>query len=266
MVDREHLAREGWVVVPGVAPEPLLAAARRAIADFLGVDPERPEAWAPAEPLEWSVVPLHHPQAFWDLRQLPSVHAAFAEVRGTEALWVSMDRAIYKLPSSAGHPDESRLHWDLDPRALRWPSFQGMVFLTDTGLDQGPFECVPGLYRELPAWLAAHPGFDLEAPLDLHGHEVVRVPARAGDLVIWDSRLPHHGGPNTGRAPRMSVPIALWPEGDEAERAERITCWSDKRAPAGWRGARGLRDPEPGPPAELTPLGRKLVGLEPWKS
>jgi hypothetical protein len=259
------LEDRGFVVFPAVAPEPLLEAARAAITSFLGVELDRPETWYPAEPLDWSVVPIHHPQAFWDLRQHPAVHQVFAGVRGTERLWVSMDRGIYKVPASDQHPDhvdESRIHWDLDPRTLRWPSFQGMLFLTDTGVDQGPFECVPSISADLDRFLATHPGDD--ALDDLEGHEVVKVPARAGDLVVWDSRLPHHGGRNTGRAPRLSVAIAMWPEGDDAERAERIACWRDKRPPACWRGWRGQVDPEPGEPAILTDLGRKLLGLDRW--
>jgi hypothetical protein len=245
--------KQGYIVVRGVAPETLMEAARQAILDWVERHPELP--------LQWSVVPLHHAQAFWDLRQLPSVHEAFTAVRGTHKLWVSMDRAIYKAPHGV---DESRLHWDLDPRTLSFPSFQGMLFLTDTHGGQGPFQCVPSLYQGLQSYLEAHPGFDLEDPLDLQGHEVVQVPVSAGDLVIWDSRLPHHGGPNQGRAPRLSVPISMWPCGSEQERAERVACWQQKRAPPYWRGWPGQLDPEPGEPATLTSLGRKLCGLDPW--
>lgn len=263
----DHLAHKGYVVARRVAPEPLIAAAKQAIADWLGVDLSRPETWYPRDPLEWSIVPVHHAQALWDLRQHPEVHAVFSEVRGTEKLWVSMDRAIYKVPISEAHPehrDESQIHWDLDPRTLAWPSYQGMLFLTDTTGGQGPFECVPTLFQQLESWLAAHPDLDLEAPLDLQGHEVVQVPVQAGDLVVWDSRLPHHGGPNRGLAPRLSVPIAMWPEGSEEERAQRVAWWRERRPPPWWRGCKGQVDPEPGEPAELTALGRKLCGLERW--
>jgi hypothetical protein len=257
-------------VARGVVPEPLLAAGRREIGAFLGVDPDGgPERWYPRAPLEWGVVPLHHAQALWDLRQHPRVHRAFAQVRGTERLWVSIDRAIYRVPASEAHPDHvdrSQIHWDLDPRpSVRpWRSYQGMLFLTDAPADQGPFECVPSVFEALQPYLDAHPELDLEAPLDLVGHEVVAVTARAGDLVIWDSRLPHRGGPNRGRAPRVSVPIAMWPEGDDAERSERIACWRERRAPEYWRGWPGQLDPEPGPPTELSPLGRLLLGLDRW--
>lgn len=254
------------MVRPGLVPPGELEAARRAICAFLGVELDDPATWYALEPLEWSVVPIHHPQAFWDIRQLPSVHAAFAELLGTEKLWVSMDRGIFKVPASSQHPahvDESIVHWDLDPRASE-PVLQGMLYLTDTSGGQGPFQGVPSIYRELDRYLQDHPELGDGAPLDLRGHEVVDVPAAASDLVIWDSRLPHHGGPNVGRAPRLSLALTMFPEGSEEERQERIACWRHKRAPAWWRGVKGQLDPEPGEPARLTSLGRRLLGLDRW--
>ncbi|MEZ4236152.1 MAG: hypothetical protein R3F59_08315 [Myxococcota bacterium] len=251
-VDRDELAARGVTVVRDVAPEALLAPARDAVHAFLG---------DPVPPVPYGVVPLHHGQALWDLRQHPPLHAVFAEVFGHERLWVSMDRAIYR--AAAGAP-ESALHWDVDPRIRGPHRFQGMLFLTDGGDDGAPFECVPSLYAALPAWLAAHPGLDLEAPIDLGDHVPETVAARAGDLVLWDVRLPHRGAPNRGGAPRMSFAVTMWEEGGDDERAERVTCWRDNRIPRSWSGWPGVRDPEPGPAAGLTPLGRRLVGLDRW--
>ena len=55
---------------------------------------------------------------------------------------------------------------------------------------------------------------------------------------------------------------------DEAVRQERIACWRERRAPARW--AKDIpekyRDREQSnAPAELTPLGRKLLGLDLWE-
>jgi ectoine hydroxylase-related dioxygenase (phytanoyl-CoA dioxygenase family) len=268
-VDQRDLAERGYIVVGDVAPEPLLAAAREAIAAFLGVDfdPQRPHAWYPAQPLECGVVPLHHSQAQWDLRQLPQIHAVFAAILQVCELWVSMDRAVCRLPASDDHPehvDRSVIHWDLDPRTAPVPTIQGMLFLTDTPADQGPFECVPGLFADVDRWLGDHPHHALGAPIDLEGHETVPVPVRAGDLVVWDARLPHRGAPNRGHAPRLSLPITMWRVGSEEDRSERIRCWRQRRAQGSWRDWPGIVDPEPGEPAALTQLGRRLVGLEDW--
>ncbi len=139
-----------------------------------------------------------------------------------------------------------------------------MLYLTDAGPGEGCFQCVPSIFRALDRYLEHHGEPTVGAPVDLAGHQVVDVPACAGDLVIWDSRLPHHGGPNLGAGPRVSMAVTMFPEGSEQERRERTACWRERRAPPWWRGWKGQIDPEPGQPAELTALGRRLVGLAPW--
>ena len=59
--------------------------------------------------------------------------------------------------------------------------------------------------------------------------------------------------------PRVSLPVTMHPE-----RQERIDCFLRRRAPPWWRGWKGQLDPEPGHVVELTPLGRRLVGLDTW--
>jgi hypothetical protein len=54
---------------------------------------------------------------------------------------------------------------------------------------------------------------------------------------------------------------------DEEMRQDRIACWRDKHAPSYWEKdiPEALRGRERGdPPAKLTPLGRKLLGLDLW--
>jgi hypothetical protein len=137
-----------------------------------------------------------------------------------------------------------------------------MLFLTDTSSELGPFECVPSIYRDARRWLAEHP--DATEP-DLDGHEIVQVTGKAGDLVIWDALLPHRGGRNHGATPRITQYIAMQPAGGYKEAQERIALWHDKRVPPCWRTwPPTVIDPELGPRAELTPLGRKLLGIDPW--
>jgi hypothetical protein len=165
--DRERLARDGVAVVPGLVRADLVAAARDAVCAAIGAEYGRRETWYAHEPLEWSVVPVHHAPAFWQLRQEPALHALFASLLGTERLWVSMDRAVFKVPEAAAHPphvDASVLHWDMDPRAAARGVLQGMLYLTDTGVGEGAFECAPSIFRDLEAYLASHRGPLVDAP------------------------------------------------------------------------------------------------------
>src|SRR5207244_13305161 len=93
---RDFLTRDGYAVLSGLVPDRLLKAARDVICSFVGADLDRPETWYRHEPLVWSVVPVHHAQAFWDVRQWPASHATLAEIWATEKLWGTMDRGIVK--------------------------------------------------------------------------------------------------------------------------------------------------------------------------
>ena len=174
------------------------------------------ETWYAHEPLDWSIVPVHHAQEFWDVRQWPAVHELLASLWGNEKLWVTMDRAVFKVPLSDAHPDyidESVLHWDIDPRSPISSTYQGMLFLTDAARGQGSFECAPSIFRDLDRYLDAHPGPVLDVPIDLAGHGVVEVPARSGDLVIWSARLPELDQAAPGRCEGRVAPERALPAG-----------------------------------------------------
>ena len=267
--DREQLRSEGWVLVRGVVPPNNVRAALRSICAFHEIVMDDPTTWYRVPPECWDIVPVHHAESFWDNRALPTVHAAFAELIGTERLWVSMDRGSLKPPAS-GHPAFDRttaLHWDAKPRErLRDPRpwLQGLVFLTDTTPERAPFECVPSLFRDAADWLAAHS--DANDEPDVAGREVVQVTGKAGDLVVWNALLPHRPGNNDADAPRAAQYIAMHEAGTRKETAqERVALWRDRRVPPGWRSwPPTVIDPEPGPVPELDALGRRLLGLDPW--
>jgi hypothetical protein len=265
--DKRHFQEYGYVVLKSLVPESVCAAARAAIASYLGVSAEEPATWYRHRIRGHGIIPLHHAQAFWDLRQHPAVHAAFAALYGTEKLWVSVDRASFK-PPTRGHEHayhHEPFHWDGDPRR-RQLSIQGLVYLTDTSPEQGGFCCVPQFYRQLDDWLLRHTGPEAPQHPDVTGFPIERIGAPAGSLVVWNRRMPHSSAENVGDAPRWVQYVTMDPEGDEAARAVQTTMYLEKRPPA-WAVRQRIAEqqiPEPGEPARLTPLGRKLAGLTPW--
>jgi ectoine hydroxylase-related dioxygenase (phytanoyl-CoA dioxygenase family) len=266
----------GYVVVSNVVPRENLEAVIAAIWQFLEMDSDDPSTWYPPD-RRGSIVHIHQHQALWDNRQHPRVHQAFADILGTEKLWVSMDRAGMKPPIDARYPkyeDRGFVHWDLDP-SKPFPErlgVQGVLALTDTTAEMGGFQCVSGFHRALAAWIAEQPEDRNPRSPDLSqlppGFQVTPIPMKAGDLVIWDRLLAHGNGRNEGSRPRLAQYITMYPAADdEPQRQERIACWREGQAPSYWE--REIPEPFGGrerqnPPAHLTPLGRKLLGLDSW--
>jgi hypothetical protein len=271
--DLEFFDEYGYVVVRSAVPQYLLQPVIDVVWQFLEMDPNEPESWYSDEPRVGSLVHIHQHQALWDTRQYPRVHQAFAEIFGTERLWVSMDRAGMKPPRNPKHPAHDYpgfIHWDIEPRLALPFGVQGVLYLNDTGIDEGGFQCVPGFHKDLDTWIAAQP-----ADLNLHypdldrlppGLKVEQIPGHAGDLVIWNQYLAHGNAVNLSQTPRLAQYIRMAPaQDDEAERLERIACWQERRPPKMWEGDERQREQKYGVTAELTPLGRKLLGLDPWK-
>jgi hypothetical protein len=194
------------------------------------------------------------------------VHAAFAELLGREDLWVSQDGLGVRPPGDPAMP----VHWDVDPRAT-FPNrvLGGLVYVTDTPLGRGPFRAVPGLFRDRDGWFDRHPATGGEPDdlwdVDVEQHAPVAVPGCAGDLVVWDARLPHGNEAVVGGAPRLVQFLTMWPPGTWGETAaDHQAIWRSRRPNPAYLGKPGWDRTEPWGPAALTALGRRLIGLDPW--
>jgi hypothetical protein len=269
--DRRHFETEGYMVIRNVIPESLIAAAVRDIAAFVGADLSDSRTWYNGPPVLDGVVPMHHAQSLWDIRQHPNLHEVFTEYFGFHQLMLDINRCIFRPPVHPSHPERSQsdIHWDTDPRVEIDGNVQAGVQLTPISPATGGFQCIPGIYRNLNAWLARHAhnnsSFRMVDP-GLKDTETVQVTANVGDLIIWSTKLPHGSAANHSKQPRIAMFVTLTPPEDSQEFRDGMKdLWLTRRAPEYWRGMPGQLDPEPGAaPAQLTELGRKLLGLDPW--
>jgi ectoine hydroxylase-related dioxygenase (phytanoyl-CoA dioxygenase family) len=270
--DHAFFAENGYVVARDVVPKENLEAVIDALWAFLGMDRSDPDDWY-REPLRpGGMVEMYQHPAMWANRQYPRVHQVFSEIFGTERLWVSLDRVNMKPPSHPDHPEYDHkgfIHWDTDTSVLPQPfGVQGVLCLTDTDETMGGFQCVAGMHRNLEAWIATQPPDRNPRVPDMTGLTLTPVPGKAGDLIIWNRLLPHGNGHNVSNRPRLAQYITMYRAREENEdsRQERITAWRDRLPPKG--------KPFPGDPrrieqlygqtAELTSLGRKLLGVDRW--
>ena len=258
----EDLREHGYVVVEQAVERAHVDALLGVLREHAGLDPDDPATWdfGSFSPPVWG-----H-QAQWDVRQCQRVYDAFVwAYDGHEALLASIDGMGFKPPEKVA-PTRAAvalpIHWDRDPGEPE-PNFQGVLYLTDVAPEQGAFCGVPGVFEDLEGYLERHPDPALD-DVDLEGHEVVPVPGRAGDLVIFDARLPHGNGRNLADAPRVAQYVSYRPaEPGAAEMTARL--YREGTAPEHLRGRPGWDTTQPWPPAELDPLGRRLAGLDPWE-
>jgi hypothetical protein len=268
--DRQQFRAEGYMVIRNVVPASLAGNAVREIAAFVGADLADPSTWYRCASRPDGIVPMHHAQSLWDIRQHPDLYRVFAEFFGTLRLMVDINRCIFRSPVHPRYPRVGRgsIHWDTDPRQPGPGSLQSVVLLTDVCPDGGGFQCLPEVYRHLDAWLRRHARgrhFDFFNP-GLNDQKTTQIEGHAGDVILWSTRLPHGSATNLSNRPRIAAFVSMEPPADSAElRASMKTWWLTKRAPDYWRGLPGQLDPEPGAPAVLSDLGLKLIGVLPWE-
>jgi hypothetical protein len=260
---REQLRVFGYTRVTGVVPYGLTNRLLNALQEVSPVDYQDPATWSALPASYPGIIPSHHHQAQWDIRQHPRLHQVFAELWGTQVLWVSMDRIGFVPPLQRGEAEGCSLHWDIDPAGE--PTYQAIVYLTDAGPERAPFTAAPRVFQQLDAWLARMPETFSFDSADFSAEPTAAVPGVAGDLIIWNSKLPHGPGANRDSSPRVMQAVTMFPPARASwTREEQVDWWRTRRAPPWWRDVPGQLDPEPGLPAVLTEHGQRLAGLRDW--
>jgi Phytanoyl-CoA dioxygenase (PhyH) len=267
----------GYIVIKNAVHEEQIERLATFLWEFEEKDPDDAETWyAPAraemmmkELTNTGMVEVYNHQYLWDNRQCPRVYDAFVDIWGTEKLWVTIDRANLNFPMRPGYEYKGFIHWDYDPDT-KPVNVQGVLALVDqTDENMGGFQCVPELFRTYDVWKLTQPDDRDHFKPDTTGLEIKKVKMEAGDLLIFNSLQPHGIRPNlSGNKVRLAQYISMMPaeEDNETLRQWRINSWKEKNAPEGYA--------FPGDPrqwekikyktAELSELGKKLLGLERW--
>ena len=148
---------------------------------------------------------------------------------------MAIDRANLNTPNREGRAFTGFIHWDADTSLNPLPiGVQGVLSLADTDSETGGFQCVPELFRTLEAWIRTQPTDCHPFHPDLTGFEIVPVPMKAGDLLIFNSLLAHGIRPNVSNdRVRVAQYISMYPaeEDNIAEREARVRSWREREAP-----------------------------------
>jgi hypothetical protein len=199
----------GYVVVPEVITRREAQDLADAVWAYVGADRDDPATWGLTD--HGIMVQLFQHPALTPARTSPRLLKAFAQIWGTADLWTTLDRVSFNPPVRPGleYPGP-RLHWDISLAPPVVFQVQGVIYLSDTPADQGAFEAVPGFHKRIDAWLESLGEGEDPRRVDLSAG-AKRVAAGAGDLIIWNSALPHGASPNTGDRPRLAQYVSQFP-------------------------------------------------------
>ena len=277
--DWKFWMHNGYIVIKNAIPKEQAKATANFIWEFDEKDPNDTSTWYAKPRAEMKMkelagtgmVEAYNHQALWNNRQMQKVYDAFVDVWGTKKLWVTIDRVNLNFPQRPGEEKEGFIHWDYDPET-RPQNVQGVIALADQ-MDEsmGGFQCIPWLYRNYDTWKLTQPEDRnrFQPNLDSLLDKLVKVVMEAGDLLIFNSTEPHGIRPNrSGKKVRIAQYISMMPAEEENQELKdwRINSWKNRVAPLGYA--------FPGDPrnweqvkyktAELSKLGKKLLGLDNW--
>lgn len=268
----------GYVVIKNAVPKDQVKLTADFLWEFEDKNPNDPTTWYknPYNDMEMKelvgtgMVEVYNNQHLWNNRQMPKVYDAFVDIWGKEKLWVTIDRANLNFPIRPGNEYKAFIHWDYDPET-KPQNVQGVLALADqTDENMGGFQCIPELYRTYDTWKLTQPADRNRFIPDISAFEdqIVKVKLEAGDLLIFNSLLPHGIRANRSEKVRIAQYISMMPaeEDNEAFRQWRINSWKHRIAPTGYAFPGDPRNWEQNKydTAVLSELGKKLVGLEKW--
>ncbi|EPE02151.1 phytanoyl- dioxygenase [Ophiostoma piceae UAMH 11346] len=259
------LKTKGWTVVPGVlSPEKA--------AHYAGKGYEWLESWGlgfdRSDPSTRKVenLPyctrgglynrygLAHEQFIWDLKSEPSLIEKFAQVWGTEELLVSFDGLNLSV-ADRSRPKTDPIfapwaHVDQCPDRTTLHCVQGILNFLDNGPDDGGLTVLEGshkYYSELwkhfddkkgpTGWSKSEYQSldpDMSKWLEGKGCKWVKICAKPGDLLLWESRTVHYGSVPAGTSDRFAAYVCYKPASqmNEKTRQDRLDAFAKKECTA----------------------------------
>ena len=270
---------KGYIVIKNAIPKEQATATADFLWEFEEKHPHDPKTWYTPPRAEMKMkelagtgmVEVYNHQKLWNNRQTQRVYDAFVDVWGTEKLWVTIDRANLNFPIKKGFEYKGFIHWDYDPET-KPQNVQGVIALSNqTDLDMGGFQCIPWLFQNYDTWKLTQAEDRNHFQPDITGLEdkIEKVAMEAGDLLIFNSLLPHGIRPNrSNNKVRIAQYISMMPaeEDNAVLKAWRINSWKNRVAPEGYAFPGDPRNWEQTKysTAALSSLGEKLLGLNSW--
>ncbi|WP_109314598.1 phytanoyl-CoA dioxygenase family protein [Pseudovibrio ascidiaceicola] len=276
--DWQHWITRGYVIVRQAVPQENVKRLVDLLWEFDEKDPSDPSTWYTPqrrahkmqELNNAGMLEIYNHQYLWDNRMQQRVYDAFVDIWDREDLWVSIDRANLNPPKKNRDGKPGFIHWDVDTSLHPQPiSVQGVLSLVKQDEETGGFQCIPKLFEEFEDWVKTQPeNRDPKHP-DYSGFEIENIEMEPGDLMIFNALLAHGIRPNNSEDKvRIAQYISMFPseQSNKDLRQDRIHQWRELEPPqrASFPGDPRDWEKKNAKTADLTELGKKLLGLERW--
>lgn len=253
---KELLARDGYLVVPGVVPRALVDAALREINHSLG-RPKHPSRDAYADAQDYLSAYVKSPAVMGLLLKSPAWALAESLLGAGNIEEVNQAQLALRFPSrDDSSPANRTIHVDglyakrhgvFSPERgktkVRYTMALGVMLSDAPRPGMGNLCVYPGAHRLLAERIKAEglkplPG-GLEKALALPAP--VQVTGRAGDVVVFNYQLPHDKERNDSAEIRYMVYFRLWHKDAWADASLPATRRALERIWSEWPGMRGVR-------------------------
>lgn len=218
--DLEFWNENGYVIVKKAVSKGDCEDTQQAIWDFLKMDPDKKETWYNRhENQKGLMLNFSDHETLNRNRFSARIRKAYEQLYGTTKIYKTIDKVSFNPPETndftfLGSP----LHWDT---SLKQPipfGLQGLLYLTDCGVDDGAFHCVPGFHNQIREWLENLAPNENPREKAIQTLQPKPITGSAGDFIIWNNTLPHCASPNRGKSPRMVQYLTYFPEDYDTSR------------------------------------------------
>jgi ectoine hydroxylase-related dioxygenase (phytanoyl-CoA dioxygenase family) len=204
----------GYVVVRNAISRSDCEATQKAIWEFLEMNPDQEESWYQTNEEQRGLMLTfsNHPTLNKN-RQSKRIQKAYEQLYGTTQIYKTIDKVSFNPPENDNfHFLGSALHWDVSLHLPITDGFQGLLYLTDCGIDDGAFHCVSGFHNKIEDWINSLSPNENPREVALRTLKSIPVIGNAGDFIIWHQALPHCATPNRNKTPRMVQYLTYLPD------------------------------------------------------
>ncbi|WP_228519001.1 phytanoyl-CoA dioxygenase family protein [Flavobacterium sp. LC2016-12] len=206
--------KNGYVIVKNAISKKDCEATQQAIWDFLEMDPNKKETWYKRNQNQKGLMlNFSDHETLNKNRFSPRIKKAYEQLYGTDKIYKTIDKVSFNPPETENFVFMgSPLHWDTSLKQPIKFGLQGLLYLTDCGINDGAFHCVPGFNNKINYWLDNLQPNENPREKAIKTLEAKPIIGNAGDFIIWNNALPHCATANKGENPRMVQYLTYLPD------------------------------------------------------